>query len=266
MWKEGKLPPQSHQRKSGKLSCARWATSGFTELLTKAEFGPKPRKGERIQHLLPRKNQACQLVPRRRGQAGGVTAGCGGQVPRRRLPGCPPELRQGARRETGWGGSTPCLCARIQAVGSTPAPPQQLLPQKYHSARFRGHKRHRGCSQGLKQQKRQQPPLRVGLRRLQRELSCFTQLPFPAAPALSTHPAPALSPQEQISPLGHPDRVTMSGGKPSPRGWDCSPSSLPEHSHSSISAPSWQWGHPQHDSQESRGHAHAPGCNTTCQL
>lgn len=71
--REERLPPQTHQSKSGKLGCACWTTSGFTKAFTKAEFGPEVREEDCIQHLLPRKNQACQLLLNTRGQACGIT-------------------------------------------------------------------------------------------------------------------------------------------------------------------------------------------------
>lgn len=104
--REEKLPPQTQQCKAGKLGCARWTTSGFTKAFTKAEFGPRLRKEKCIQHLLPRKNQACQLLLNTRGQACGVTTDSSSRVPRPRLPGCPPALRHHARR----GEHPPPLC------------------------------------------------------------------------------------------------------------------------------------------------------------
>lgn len=188
-------------------------TSGFTEVFTKAGFGPQLRKEECIQHLLPRKNQTCQLLFHRRGQACSVTPA---PVARCQGRGCPGAcLRRG--RVPGAGGSSPCLCAVSRQWG-VPRLLHGNFSLRNTTLLLGGDKRHRFCSQGLKQQKHQQPPRRVGLGRCQSELSCSIRLPLPAAPALSTHPAPTLALQEQISPLRHPDCVTNPGEKPFPSG------------------------------------------------
>lgn len=71
--KRSKLLPQTHRCRCGKLSRAHRSALGFTKAFMKAEFGPEFRKEECFQHLLPRKNQACQLLFNKRGRACDLT-------------------------------------------------------------------------------------------------------------------------------------------------------------------------------------------------
>lgn len=57
-----KVPPQPHQCKPGRLACTHRIASQFTKAFVNSEFGPEFRAEECFQHLLPQKDQACQLL------------------------------------------------------------------------------------------------------------------------------------------------------------------------------------------------------------
>lgn len=96
-----------------------------------------------------------------------------------------------AHARSGEQGSTPCLCAWIQASGNTPTAPGQLIPQKYHCACFRGDKRHDFCCQGLNNNKKATAVITSGCVKVTPKQVLLLLTPTAHAPSLGTHRAPA---------------------------------------------------------------------------